>query len=237
VISGVGRERGSCPYGRQPASLRLSPAQPGDFAIVSIFWPYGFFLGGDRSCNGTRPDHSKNRIRNGVVDSQTAKGDTMWLAIIQPAAAAAVARNGEGPPTDATDIKPPQTRFRGRSQALLIQSLATAPLVGPGSSMRRGKAPPSASMPKDRRGTCARRVTSHLPRCCMTSFCVPQPIKWRGTLDNNRDQRRGLLSLGARLAYAVIAANQIFESLPRQFATKTLCVPMSCLRRGCERHP
>ena len=119
VISGVGRERGSCPYGRQPASLRLSPAQPGDFAIVSIFWPYGFFLGGDRSCNGTRPDHSKNRIRNGVVDSQTAKGDTMWLAIIQPAAAAAVARNGEGPPTDATDIKPPQTRFRGRSQALL----------------------------------------------------------------------------------------------------------------------
>src|SRR5215472_9837050 len=93
----------------------------------------GFFLGGDPSCNGTRPDHSKNRIRNGVVDSQTAKGDTTWLAIVQPAAAATVARNGEGQPTDATDIKPPQTRFRGRSQALLIQSLATAPLVGPGS--------------------------------------------------------------------------------------------------------
>jgi hypothetical protein len=41
----------------------------------------------------------------------------------------------------------------------LLQSLATASLVGPGSSMRRGKAPPSASMSKDRRGTCAWRVT------------------------------------------------------------------------------
>jgi hypothetical protein len=55
-----------------------------------------------------------------------------------------------------------------------LQSLATAPLVGPGSSMRRGKAPPSASMPKDRRGTCAWRVTPHLPCCCMTSLCAPQ---------------------------------------------------------------
>jgi transposase InsO family protein len=54
----------------------------------------------------------------------------------------------------------------------LLQSLATAPIVGPCSSMRRGKAPPSASMPKDRRGTGA-WVTSHLPRCCMTSFCAP----------------------------------------------------------------
>jgi putative transposase len=50
---------------------------------------------------------------------------------------------------------------------------ASAPLVGPGSSMRRGKAPPSASMPKDPRGTCAWRVTPHLLRCCMTSFCTP----------------------------------------------------------------
>jgi hypothetical protein len=56
----------------------------------------------------------------------------------------------------------------------LLQSLATAPLVGPGNSMRRGKAPPSASMPTDRYGTCAWRVTPHLPRCCMTSFCAPQ---------------------------------------------------------------
>jgi hypothetical protein len=56
----------------------------------------------------------------------------------------------------------------------LLQSLATAPLVGPRSSMRRGKAPASASMPKDRRGTCARRITPHLPRCCLTSFCAPQ---------------------------------------------------------------
>ena len=58
----------------------------------------------------------------------------------------------------------------------LLQSLAPAPLVGPGSSMRRGEALPSASMPKDRRGTCAWRVTPHLPRCCMTSFCAPQPV-------------------------------------------------------------
>ena len=62
----------------------------------------------------------------------------------------------------------------------LLQSLATAPLVGPGSSMRRGKAPPSASMPKDHRGTCARRVTPHLQHCCMTSLCAPHP-KWQGS--------------------------------------------------------
>src|SRR5246127_3362535 len=58
----------------------------------------------------------------------------------------------------------------------LLQSLAPAPLVGPGSSMRRGKALPSSSMPKDRRGTCAWWVTPHLPRCCMTIFCAPQPL-------------------------------------------------------------
>jgi hypothetical protein len=46
--------------------------------------------------------------------------------------------------------------------------------LAPGSSMRRGKAPPLASMPKDRHGTCAWRVTPHLPHCCMTSFCAPQ---------------------------------------------------------------
>jgi transposase InsO family protein len=56
----------------------------------------------------------------------------------------------------------------------LLQSLAPAPLVGSGSSMRRGKAPPSASMPKDRRGTCTRRVAPHLLRCCMTSFSATQ---------------------------------------------------------------
>ena len=39
--------------------------------------------------------------------------------------------------------------------------------------MRRSKAPPSASMRKDRRRTCARWVTPHLPRCCMTSSCAP----------------------------------------------------------------
>jgi hypothetical protein len=58
----------------------------------------------------------------------------------------------------------------------LLQLLATALLVGLGSSMRRGKAPPSASMRKDRRGTCAWRVAPHLPCCCITSFCAPQVI-------------------------------------------------------------
>jgi hypothetical protein len=43
--------------------------------------------------------------------------------------------------------------------------------------MRRSTAPPSASMRKDRRRTCARRVTPHLPRCCMTSFCAPHRQK------------------------------------------------------------
>jgi len=30
-------------------------------------------------------------------------------------------------------------------------------------------------MPKDRRGTCARRVTPYLPSCCRTSLCALQP--------------------------------------------------------------
>jgi hypothetical protein len=33
---------------------------------------------------------------------------------------------------------------------------------------------PSASMSKDRRGTCGRRVTPHLPGRCMTGFCALQ---------------------------------------------------------------
>src|SRR5215471_13755028 len=55
--------------------------------------------------------------------------------------------------------------------------------------MRRDKAPPSASIPKDRRGTCAWRVTPHLPRCRMASFCAPQV----GTLppENNNLMSQG----------------------------------------------
>jgi hypothetical protein len=52
------------------------------------------------------------------------------------------------------------------------QSLATTPLAGPSSSMRRGDASPAASLSKDRRGTCARRVTPYLSGCCMTRFCA-----------------------------------------------------------------
>jgi hypothetical protein len=54
----------------------------------------------------------------------------------------------------------------------LLQSLATTPLAGPSSSMRRGEVFPSASMSKDRRRTCARRVTPYLPGSCMTNFCA-----------------------------------------------------------------
>jgi hypothetical protein len=61
----------------------------------------------------------------------------------------------EGQPTDATDIEAPQNSVPWAFSSFVIESLAPAPLVGPGSSMRRGKAPPSANMPKDRRGTCA----------------------------------------------------------------------------------
>ena len=56
----------------------------------------------------------------------------------------------------------------------LLQSLATAPLAGPSSSLRRGDASPAASLSKDRHGTCARRVTPYLPGCCMTRFCALQ---------------------------------------------------------------
>jgi len=38
-----------------------------------------------------------------------------------------------------------------------------------------GEAGPSIGKhPQDRRRTCAWRVTPHLPRCCVTSFCAPQ---------------------------------------------------------------
>ena len=46
--------------------------------------------------------------------------------------------------------------------------------------MRRGDVSPAASLSKDRRGTCARRVTPYLPGCCLTSFCALQEPKPRG---------------------------------------------------------
>ena len=52
-------------------------------------------------------------------------------------------------------------------------------------SMRRSKAPPSASMPKDRRRTCAWRVAPHLPSCCMTSFCAPHAFWDNANLPGN----------------------------------------------------
>ena len=56
----------------------------------------------------------------------------------------------------------------------LLQSLATPPLAGPNTSLRRDDVSPAASLSKDRRGTCARRVTSYLPGRRMTSFCALQ---------------------------------------------------------------
>ena len=53
----------------------------------------GFFLGSYSSRNGARADHGEKRILNGVIDPQTAKGNTTRLAIVHPAAGAAVARN------------------------------------------------------------------------------------------------------------------------------------------------
>src|SRR6516165_7459644 len=53
----------------------------------------GFFLSSYSSRNGARADHGEKRILNGVIDPQTAKGNTTRLAIVHPAAAAAVARD------------------------------------------------------------------------------------------------------------------------------------------------
>src|SRR5207247_9211083 len=51
----------------------------------------GFLLSGDGRRNGARADHSEERLLNGVIDPQPAKGDATRLAIVHPAAAAAVA--------------------------------------------------------------------------------------------------------------------------------------------------
>jgi hypothetical protein len=53
--------------------------------------------------------------------------------------------------------------------------LATPPLAGPSSSLRRGDASAAVRLSKDRRGTCARWVTPYLSRCCMTNFCALHP--------------------------------------------------------------
>src|SRR6516164_11228883 len=66
--------------------------------------------------------------------------------------------------------------------------------------MRRGDVFPTASLSKDRRGTCARRFTPYLAGCCMTSFCALQPsastltdygeehlLTYRGLLDAEGD--------------------------------------------------
>ena len=78
----------------------------------------------------------------------------------------------------------------------LLQSLATAPLAGPSSSMWRGELSRPATMSKDRRGTCARRVTLHLPGCCVTGCCALQargrtvgPLESRSTRTNARVSR------------------------------------------------
>ena len=55
--------------------------------------PVSFFLGSDSSRNGAGAYHAEKRILNGVIDPQTAKGNATRLAIVHPAAAAAVARD------------------------------------------------------------------------------------------------------------------------------------------------
>src|SRR5215469_1513868 len=60
--------------------------------------------------------------------------------------------------------------------SFVVQSLATTPLAGPSSSLRRGDASPAVRMSSDRRGTCARWVTPYLSRCCMTNFCALQAV-------------------------------------------------------------
>src|SRR3954452_2426909 len=53
----------------------------------------GFRLCRDGGRNGARADDGEKRILDGVVDAQAAKGNAARLAIVHPAAAAAVAWN------------------------------------------------------------------------------------------------------------------------------------------------
>ena len=53
----------------------------------------GLDLGGDGRRDSAGAHHGKDRFLNGVIDPQTAKGDAARLAIVHPAAAAAIARN------------------------------------------------------------------------------------------------------------------------------------------------
>jgi hypothetical protein len=46
----------------------------------------GFFLGGYGRRNSAWADHGEKRFLNGVIDAQTAKGDTARLAIVHPTA-------------------------------------------------------------------------------------------------------------------------------------------------------
>ena len=51
----------------------------------------GFLLSGSGRRDGASADHCEKRLLNGIIDPQTAKGDATRLAIVHPAAAAAVA--------------------------------------------------------------------------------------------------------------------------------------------------
>ena len=53
----------------------------------------GLFLGGHGRRNSAGAHHGEKRFLNGVIDPQTAKGNATRLAIVHPAAAAAVARD------------------------------------------------------------------------------------------------------------------------------------------------
>jgi hypothetical protein len=77
----------SCSAARKPAS-RGNRGLAGQAPLLA-----GLCLGGDGRRDSTGAHHGENRILNGVIDPQTAKGDATRLAVVRPAAAAAIARS------------------------------------------------------------------------------------------------------------------------------------------------
>jgi hypothetical protein len=92
--------------------------------------------------------------------------------------------------------------------------------------MRRGELSPSANMSKDRNGTCAQRVTPHLPGCRMTSFCALQVAQKAAPSRGGRARASqqvppdcGLADIDAELEQFVVdarcAQNGLAELIPQ----------------------
>ena len=110
-VLGIGRViLPECPVGG--VASRLQIALEGVADLIAAIGLLRFGLGG--SGNGSRLDDPEKCLLDGVVDAQAAEGDAAWLAIVEQAAPAGIARNVMLVPVYRTVSLRPQRLQRNR---------------------------------------------------------------------------------------------------------------------------